>query len=74
MAAISSVLLCEDWFGEDSEQPGLPPENLRHGQSGRSGWCSLIGCCEGVKPNLDVSDNWGLGARQRATGRKFRHD
>lgn len=36
MAAISSVLLGEDLFGEGSEQPGLPPENLRHGQSGRS--------------------------------------
>lgn len=68
MAAISSVLLGEDWFGEGSEQPGLPPEHLRHGQSGRSGWCSLIGCCDGVKPGWDVSDNCGLGARQRLWG------
>lgn len=36
MAAISSVLLGEDLFGEGSEQPGWPPEDLRHGQSGRS--------------------------------------
>lgn len=72
MAAISSVLLGEDWFGEGSEQPGLPPEHLRHGQSGRSGWCSLIGCCGGVKPGWDVSDNCGLGARQRLCTGWFR--
>jgi hypothetical protein len=65
MAAISSVLLGGDWFGEGSEQPGWPPENLRHGQSGRSGWCSLIGCCEGVKPSLEASDNLASTRRGR---------
>lgn len=63
MAAISSVLLGEDWFGEGSEQPGLPPEHLRHGHSGRSRRRSLIGCSEALSPAWTVSDNLGSGCQ-----------
>ena len=40
----------EHWFGEGSVQPGLPPENLRHGRSGRSRRRGLIGCSEALSP------------------------